>query len=57
MPFMSGRQLAEELRSIGSEVKVLFMWAYSIQSVEHYLILLAPEEPFVAKSFVSSPVK
>ena len=42
MPLMSGRQLAEELRGIRSEAKVLFMSAYSIETVEDYLILLAP---------------
>lgn len=51
MPLMSGRQLAEELRAIRSEVKVLFMSAYSIETVEDYLILLAPGEPFVVKPF------
>jgi two-component system cell cycle sensor histidine kinase/response regulator CckA len=57
MPLMSGRQLAEELRSIRPEVKVLFMSAYSIETVEDYLILLAPGEPFVVKPFTMAELK
>ena len=57
MPLMSGRQLAEELRGIRSEVKVLFMSAYSIETVEDYLILLAPGEPFVVKPFTIAELK
>ena len=57
MPLMSGRQLAEELRAIRSEVKVLFMSAYSIETVEDYLILLAPGEPFVVKPFTMAELK
>ena len=57
MPLMSGRQLAEELRSIRPEVKVLFMSAYSIETVKDYLILLAPEEPFLVKPFTMIELK
>jgi DNA-binding response OmpR family regulator len=57
MPLMSGRQLAEELRGIRSEVKVLFMSAYSIETVEDYLILLAPGEPFLVKPFTMAELK
>jgi two-component system, cell cycle sensor histidine kinase and response regulator CckA len=57
MPLMSGRQLAEELRAIRSEVKVLFMSAYSIEIVEDYLILLAPGEPFVVKPFTMAELR
>ncbi len=57
MPLMSGRQLAEELRAIRSEMKVLFMSAYSIETVEDYLILLAPGEPFVVKPFTMAELK
>jgi two-component system, cell cycle sensor histidine kinase and response regulator CckA len=57
MPLMSGRQLAEELRSIRPEVKVLFMSAYSIETVKDYLILLAPREPFVVKPFTTVELK
>ena len=57
MPLMSGRRLAEELRSIRPEVKVLFMSAYSIETVKYYLILLAPEEPFLVKPFTMIELK
>lgn len=57
MPLMSGRQLAEELRGIRADVKVLFMSAYSIETVEDYLILLAPGEPFVVKPFTMAELK
>ena len=57
MPLMSGRRLAEELRSIRPEVKVLFMSAYSIETVKDYLILLAPEEPFLVKPFTMIELK
>jgi len=57
MPLMSGRRLAEELRSIRPEVKVLFMSAYSIKTVKDYLILLAPEEPFLVKPFTMIELK
>ena len=57
MPLMSGRQLAEELRAIRSEVKVLFMSAYSIETVDDYLILLAPGEPFVVKPFTMAELR
>ena len=51
MPLMNGRELAVEFRAIRPEVKVLFMSAYSIESVEDYRIRLAPGEPFLAKPF------
>ena len=57
MPLMSGRQLAEELRAIRPEVKVLFMSAYSIETVKDYLILLAPGEPFLVKPFTIAELK
>jgi DNA-binding response OmpR family regulator len=57
MPLISGRQLAEDLRAIRSEVKVLFMSAYSLETVEDYLILLAPGEPFVVKPFTMAELK
>jgi CheY-like chemotaxis protein len=50
MPLMSGGQLAEELRSIRPDVKVLFMSGYW-ESLEDYQIRLAPGEPFLDKPF------
>jgi len=57
MPLISGRQLAEELRAIRPGVKILFMSAYSIQTVQDYLILLAPGEPFLVKPFTSAELE
>ena len=57
MPHMSGRQLAEELRAIRPDVKILFMSAYSIQTVQDYLILLVPGEPFLVKPFTSAELE
>lgn len=57
MPHMSGRQLAEELRAIRPDVKILFMSAYGIQTVQDYLILLAPGEPFLVKPFTSAELE
>ncbi len=42
MPFMNGRELAEELRTIRPGVKVLFMSAYTTDVVEDYGIRVAP---------------
>ncbi len=51
MPLMSGRQLAEELRVIRPDVKILFMSAYRTEVVEDYRVRLAPGEPFLDKPF------
>jgi len=53
MPFMNGRELAEELRTIRPGVKVLFMSAYTTDVVEDYGIRLTPGEPFVVKPFTA----
>jgi Response regulator containing CheY-like receiver, AAA-type ATPase, and DNA-binding domains len=50
MPFMRGSQLAEELRLIRPDVKVLFMSGYW-ESLEDYRIRLAPGEPCLDKPF------
>ena len=57
MPLMNGRQLADEFRGIRPEVKVLFMSAYSTESVEDYRIRLAPGEPFLAKPFTMTELE
>ena len=44
MPLMNGRELAAEFCGIRPEVKVLFMSAYSTESVEGYRIGLAPPD-------------
>ncbi len=51
MPLMNGRQLAEQVRAIRPEARVLFMSAYSTEAVEDYGIRLAPGEPFLVKPF------
>ncbi len=56
MPLMGGWQLAEELRTVRSEVKVLFMSAYW-ESLEDYRIRLAPGEPFLDKPFTIAALK
>jgi len=38
-------------------VKILFMSAYSIQTVQDYLILLAPGEPFLVKPFTAAELE
>ncbi len=57
MPLMSGRQLAEELRAIRPDTKVLFMSAYNVESVEAYRIRLAPGEPYLAKPFTMTELE
>ena len=56
MPLMSGRQLSEELRIIRPDVKILFMSAYSVDTVEAYSIRLNPGEPFLAKPFTVAEI-
>ena len=51
MPLMNGRELADQLRAIRLGIKVLYMSAYSTETVEDYGIRLAPGEPFVLKPF------
>ncbi len=53
MPFMNGRELAEEVRTIRSGVKLLFMSAYTTDVVEDYGIRITPGEPFVVKPFTA----
>jgi two-component system cell cycle sensor histidine kinase/response regulator CckA len=51
MPVMNGRELATQVRAISPATKVLFMSAYSTETVEDYGIRIAPGEPFVVKPF------
>ncbi|HZE35673.1 MAG TPA: response regulator [Candidatus Eisenbacteria bacterium] len=51
MPGMNGRELAGRLRVFRPGIKVLFMSAYSTETVENYGIRLAPGESFVVKPF------
>jgi two-component system, cell cycle sensor histidine kinase and response regulator CckA len=51
MPLMNGRELAEQIRLIRPAIKILYMSAYSTDTVEDYGIRLAPGEPFVVKPF------
>jgi len=51
MPLMNGRELAEQVRVIRPAIKVLFMSAYSTDTVEDYGIRIAPGVPFVVKPF------
>jgi DNA-binding response OmpR family regulator len=51
MPVMNGRELAEQVRVIRPAIKVLFMSAYTTETVVDYGIRIAPGEPFVVKPF------
>lgn len=51
MPLMNGRELSEQLRAIRPAIKILFMSAYSTDTVEDYGIRIAPGQPFVVKPF------
>jgi CheY-like chemotaxis protein len=51
MPLMNGRELADQMRTIRPTIKVLYMSAYSTETIEDYGIRLAPGEPFVMKPF------
>ena len=51
MPIMNGRQLADQIRAIRPGIKILYMSAYSSETVEDYGVQLAPGQPFVLKPF------
>jgi len=51
MPVMNGRELAEQMRTIRPETKILYMSAYSTETIEDYGIQITPGEPFVIKPF------
>jgi two-component system cell cycle sensor histidine kinase/response regulator CckA len=51
MPLMNGRELVEQMRTIRPAMKILYMSAYSPETVEDYGIRLAPGAPFLLKPF------
>ena len=51
MPIMNGRELSEQIRVIRPGIKVLFMSAFSTQTVDDYGVRIAPGAPFVMKPF------
>ena len=51
MPLMNGRELADQIRAIRPGIKVLYMSAYSTETIEDYGVRIAPGEPFVMKPF------
>ena len=51
MPLMNGRELVEQMLKIRPAMKILYMSAYSTETVVDYGIRLAPGEPFVLKPF------
>ena len=57
MPVMTGRDLAEEFRTIRPSVKVLFMSAYSPAAIEKYRVRLGQGEPFLAKPFTIAQLR
>jgi CheY-like chemotaxis protein len=51
MPLMNGRELVDQIHMIRPAMKVLYMSAYSTETVVDYGIRIAPGEPFVLKPF------
>ena len=51
MPLMNGRELSEQIRTIRPSIKVLFMSAYSTDTIVSYGIRIARGQPFVMKPF------
>jgi two-component system, cell cycle sensor histidine kinase and response regulator CckA len=51
MPLMNGRELVDQIRMIRPTMKVLYMSAYSTETIVDYGIRIAPGEPFVLKPF------
>jgi len=51
MPLMNGREMAEQVRAIRPAIKVLFMSAYSTETIIAYGIRIARGQPFVMKPF------
>lgn len=51
MPLMNGRELSEQVRAIRPQIKILFMSAYTTDTIVAYGIRIAPGQPFVMKPF------
>ena len=51
MPFMTGRELAVQLRRMRPGIKVLFMSALTSDAIEISGIQIAPGEPYLVKPF------
>lgn len=51
MPIMNGRELADQIKSVRPGIRILYMSAYSTETIEDYGIRIAPGEPFVMKPF------
>ena len=51
MPLMNGRELVDQVHIIRPTMRVLYMSAYSTETIEDYGIRIAPGEPFVLKPF------
>ncbi|MGH7485315.1 MAG: response regulator [bacterium] len=51
MPFMTGADLAAELRSLRPGIKVLFMSAFTSGAIEDHGIQIAPGEALLVKPF------
>ena len=51
MPLMNGRELSEQIRAVRPAIKVLFMSAYSTDTIVSYGIRIARGQPFVMKPF------
>ena len=51
MPLMNGREMSEKIRAIRPGIKVLFMSAYSTDTITAYGIRIARGQPFVTKPF------
>lgn len=51
MPVLNGREVADQVRALRPGIKVLFMSAYSAQTVDDYGVRLPPGAPFVMKPF------
>ena len=57
MPLMNGRELVDQVRLIRPAIKVLYMSAYSTETIEDYGIQIAPGEPFVMKPFTMASLE